>query len=101
MALEVVDLSDNMIVTIPHSILEMSRLVQLDLGRNRLSFLPPEIGFLPKLKNFNLEMNPLTSLPPSLGSDPNFSGHFLFLSFEMFSPFLTASPILIRLSFSL
>ncbi len=74
MSVEVVDFSDNEIISIPHSISEMSRLIHLDLSRNKLSFLPPEIGFMPKLKGISVVGNPLTSLPPSLGSDPNFGG---------------------------
>jgi Leucine-rich repeat (LRR) protein len=61
--LEVLDLSDNNITTLPKSIGRLSKLKNLDLSGNNLESLPESIAGLKSLDKLNLYMNNLNTLP--------------------------------------
>jgi len=64
--LEVLDLSHNVIESIPKQIVVLENLQKLDLSFNRIKKLPEEIGCLFNLQNLNLKGNRLTYLPPGI-----------------------------------
>lgn len=57
------DLSCNLLVTLPNDISRLSHIVHLDLSKNNITSLPDSIGGLHKLQHLDLYRNSLTSLP--------------------------------------
>ena len=65
--LQVIEMINNSIDTIPSEIAELSKLQTLSLGTNLLESVPSAIGDLPALRDLSLNGNQLTSLPPAIG----------------------------------
>jgi len=57
------DLSCNLLITIPNDINRLSHLIHLDLSKNQLTSIPDSIGGLHKLQHLDLYQNKLTTLP--------------------------------------
>jgi len=57
------DLSCNLLTTIPPDISRLTHIVHLDLSKNQITSLPDSIGGLHRLQHFDLFQNRLTSLP--------------------------------------
>ncbi|XP_076356306.1 DISP complex protein LRCH3-like isoform X2 [Tachypleus tridentatus] len=62
--LEVLDVSNNKLVSLPEEIGHMQCLMDLDVSCNEITILPPQIGDLQSLKSFNIRRNLLVELPP-------------------------------------
>ena len=65
--LEVLDLRNNQISSLPAQIGQLTLLTELYLTENQLTALPPEIGQLTNLTRLDLDGNQLTALPPEIG----------------------------------
>ena len=63
---EVLDLTNNQLTSLPKEIGKMRSLRELRLSKNQLVALPPEIGYLESLKHLDLEDNHLYSLPDEI-----------------------------------
>jgi hypothetical protein len=61
--LQVLDLTANLLVTIPDSLGRLTNLVNLQICNNKLSILPKDIGKLSHLQTLVLRNNKLTTLP--------------------------------------
>jgi hypothetical protein len=70
-ALVAVDLSSNLLVTIPMSIAQLTGLTELYLNDNKIFWLPTELGALCSLEVLRLNDNSLSELPASIGKLKN------------------------------
>lgn len=59
-------LQDNLFTTIPVSILNVNSLIELDISGNLLTTIPDNIGVLTNLESFQLNDNDITTLPSTL-----------------------------------
>ncbi|XP_076370793.1 leucine-rich repeat and calponin homology domain-containing protein 1-like isoform X3 [Tachypleus tridentatus] len=62
--LELLDVSNNKLVSLPEEIGHMQCLIDLDVSCNEITILPPQIGDLQSLRSFNIRRNLLVELPP-------------------------------------
>ena len=69
--LEVLNLNDNEISSLPKEIGDLTNLKDLYLGRNKLKMLPKEIGNLKNLEILHLGNNDFKVLPKELGNLKN------------------------------
>ncbi len=69
----------NVLFAIPEAVFELSELETLDLSNNMLRTLPPELARLKKLKHVNVALNPLAEIPdrPGLMLDSDQIQHFV------------------------
>jgi small GTP-binding protein len=72
------DLSAQLLYSLPPEIGKLTSLTRLDLRKNKLTSLPPEIGKLTKLTVLVLYKNQLTSLPPEIGKLTNLTALHLY-----------------------
>lgn len=66
-SLEVLDLHNNMIGSLPEDVLQCKALRTLDLSNNNLHSLPENLGDLENITELVLSDNQITSLPSSIG----------------------------------
>ena len=66
--LNVLDLSDNALSSLPSSIAGLGKLTTLILSQNKFSDFPTVISTLESLESLNMGFNQLTALPDSLGN---------------------------------
>ena len=64
--MQVLDLSNNQLSTLPDSICKLSALIELNISSNDLEELPREIGQLSKLKRVDASSNRLKLFPSAL-----------------------------------
>ena len=69
--LKILDLSENKITELPSSISNLKKLVNLNLSGNEITKLPSFIGELKNLMTIDLGYNNLTKLPPQIGKLEN------------------------------
>jgi len=62
------DLSDQLITTLPDSLGNLERLKELNLSHNQIATLPDSLGNLEWLTELNLSHNQIATLPDSLGN---------------------------------
>lgn len=67
-SLEVLNLGDNMLETVPQELGSLSQLTNLILAGNRLKTLPRSLIHLHKLRSLSLHNNRLATLPPEIVS---------------------------------
>ncbi|KAJ3314079.1 Leucine-rich repeat-containing protein 40 [Boothiomyces sp. JEL0838] len=67
-SLEIFDIRDNNIGSIPEDILFLKNLKRLDITNNSVSLLPPKLAFLKHLSVIHYSGNPLRGLPTSGGT---------------------------------
>ncbi|XP_011299432.1 leucine-rich repeat-containing protein 59 [Fopius arisanus] len=65
------DLSYNLLVSIPQTIVTLSHIVTLDLSKNMLTEIPKNIGEMKQLKHLDLYSNQISRLPLSMGDLKN------------------------------
>mgnify|MGYP002777865247 CR=1 FL=1 len=77
-ALEVLDLSCNLLTELPETLGNLRNLRLLQLADNRLTHLPASLTHLPRLHGLDVRENPLRSLPdlPQLARYEPFRAHF-------------------------
>ncbi|XP_014209750.1 leucine-rich repeat-containing protein 59 [Copidosoma floridanum] len=61
------DLSNNVLVTLPKNFATLTQIVKLDLSKNMLTEIPENFGELKMLRHLDLYGNKITRLPMSLG----------------------------------
>ncbi|KAJ3275118.1 Leucine-rich repeat-containing protein 40 [Terramyces sp. JEL0728] len=66
--LEIFDIRDNNIGTVPEDVLFLKNLKRLDITNNSVSLLPPKLSFLKHLSVIHYSGNPLRGLPTSGGT---------------------------------
>jgi hypothetical protein len=69
--IQVIDLKNNKLTSIPDSIGDLKNLRSLNLGANNIEKLPESIGELTNLSNLYLSWNKLETLPESIGNLTN------------------------------
>ncbi|MEG5045105.1 leucine-rich repeat domain-containing protein, partial [Microcoleus sp. B4-C1] len=65
--LEILNLHQNQITSIPEAIGQLSNLEILSLGQNQITSIPEAIGQLSNLKWLKLDQNQITSIPEAIG----------------------------------